>query len=108
MQVANEPGLGFGGMEGPIKQLLTDTVPPLQAAFRAAGVSANVTVNFIGPNDGGMGDWLAAQVASGAFNASQLLVDFHQVRARSAAAITRRPRQRPPAPCGSTGTGAAT
>ena len=61
-QVANEPGLGFGGMEGPIRQLLSDTVPPLQAAFRAGGVAANVTVNFIGPNDGGMGAWLAAQV----------------------------------------------
>lgn len=33
-----------------------------------------------GPNDGGMGAWLASQVAAGTFNASQLLVDFHQVR----------------------------
>lgn len=65
-------------MEGPIRQLLSDTVPQLQAAFRAGGVAANVTVNFIGPNDGGMGAWLAAQVSSGAFNLSQLLVDFHQ------------------------------
>jgi hypothetical protein len=47
-EVANEPALGFGGMEGPIKQLLTDTVPGLQAAFAAAGLKTNVTVNFIG------------------------------------------------------------
>jgi hypothetical protein len=30
-----------------------------------------------GPNDGGMGEWLASQVASGLFKAASLLVDFH-------------------------------
>jgi hypothetical protein len=78
LEVANEPGLATGGLLPAIQQLLLDTVPPLQAMFAAGGVDANVTVNFIGPNDQGAGAWLAQQVRSGRFNGSRLVVDFHQ------------------------------
>lgn len=80
LEVANEPGLGFGGVQGDIERLLTDVVPPLQSLLAAGGVSTNVTLNFIGPNDEGAGPWVAAQVQSGLFNASRLLIDFHEVR----------------------------
>ena len=78
LEVANEPGLGFNGVQPDIERLLTNVVPPLQAALAAGGVTTNVTLNWIGPNDAGAGAWTAAQVASGLFDASRLLIDFHQ------------------------------
>ena len=78
LEVVNEPGLGFSGVQPDIERLLTEIVPKLQGIFRDGGVAANVTVNFIGPNDVNPGPWLAQQVASGLFNSSQLLVDFHE------------------------------
>ena len=87
LEVVNEPGLGFGGVQPDIERLLTDVVPTLQALLAAGSVSANVTVNFIGPNDVKAGAWLAAQVKSGLFDPARLLVDFHDyynwVRARA-------------------------
>jgi hypothetical protein len=78
LEVANEPGLQTGGLQPYIERLLLDTVPPLQAMFSAGGVATSVTVNFIGPNDVGAGQWLAQQVAAGTFNSSRLVVDFHK------------------------------
>ena len=78
VEVVNEPGLGFDGVQSDIERLLTEVVPKLQALLAAGRVSTNVTVNFIGPNDVNAGAWIAAQVKSGLFDASRLLVDFHQ------------------------------
>ena len=93
LEVVNEPGLGFGGVQPDIERLLTDVVPTLQALLAAGSVSANVTVNFIGPNDVQAGAWLAAQVKSGLFDPSRLLVDFHDyynwVRARAPLSLLR-------------------
>jgi hypothetical protein len=84
LEVVNEPGLGFSGVIADIERLLSAAVPKLQAAFLAARLATNVTVNFIYGNDQGAGAWLAAQVKSGAFNASQLLVDLHVLKTDSA------------------------
>ncbi len=78
LEVANEPGLGFSGVQGDIERLLTSVVPGLQAQLAAGGVDTNVTINFIGPNDNNAGAWTAAQVASGLFDPKRLLVDYHQ------------------------------
>jgi hypothetical protein len=37
----------------------------------------NCTVNFIGPNDAGMGSWLRKQVDAHVFDGRSLVVDFH-------------------------------
>ena len=78
LEVANEPGLQTGGLQPAIEQLLLSTVPQLQATFKRGKVATNVTVNFIGPNDVGAGDWLSKQVRNGVFDGSRLVVDFHQ------------------------------
>jgi hypothetical protein len=78
IEVVNEPGCCVPGWQEDIERFTAAAVPPLQAALRAGGLGAlNVTINFIGPNDKGVGPWVAAQVQSGAFAASQTLVDFH-------------------------------
>ena len=74
LEVANEPGLGFNGVQGDIERLLTSVVPALQAKLAANNV--NVAVNFIGPNDVNAGAWVAAQIAAGVFQPS-LILDFH-------------------------------
>ena len=74
LEVANEPGLGFNGVQKDIERLLTSVVPALQAKLAATDV--NVTVNFISPNDVDAGAWVAAQVKSGLFK--PVLVDYHQ------------------------------
>ena len=95
LEVVNEPGLGFNGVMADIERLLSAAVPKLQATFLAAGLATNVTVNFIGPNDQGAGAWLAAQIKSGAFNASQLRVReriiFPQTRPPNLVPSTRPP-----------------
>ena len=75
LEVVNEPGLQFDGVQRDIERLLVDIVPELQA--RLAATAVNVTLNFIGPNDSGAGAWVASQVAAGVFN-SRLLIDYHQ------------------------------
>lgn len=77
LEVVNEPGLGFSGVQADIERLLVDVVPTLQALLAAGSVTTNVTINFIGPNDVEAGAWVAAQVKAGVFDASRLLVDFH-------------------------------
>lgn len=76
LEVVNEPGLQFNGVQPDIERLLVSIVPELQA--RLAGTAVNVTLNFIGPNDVDAGKWVASQVAAGVFNASRLLIDYHQ------------------------------
>lgn len=76
LEVVNEPGLGFNGVQGDIERLLVSTVPPLQQIL--AGTSVNVTLNFIGPNDVAAGAWVATQINSGLFDASRILIDFHE------------------------------
>lgn len=61
LEVANEPGLGFSGVQQDIERFLVNVVPPLQTLLAAGHVATNVTVNFIGPNDQGAGPWLAQQ-----------------------------------------------
>ena len=78
LEAANEPGLGFDGVQPDIERFLASVVPQLQAAFAAGGVGASVAVNFIGPNDRGAGAWLAAQIAAGTFDGTKLLLDFHE------------------------------
>jgi len=78
LEVVNEPGLQTGGLQPAIEKLLLNTVPQLQSLFSKAGVQANVTVNWIGPNDIGAGAWMQQQVSAGVFNASSLVVDFHK------------------------------
>ena len=75
LEPANEPGLGFSGVQVDIQRFFTAVVPPLQ---RALPEHVNVTLNFIGPNDVGTGAWVASQVASGAFDGTRLIIDFHQ------------------------------
>lgn len=93
LEVVNEPGLGFNGMIGPIKAYHTQIIPTVQQIFREANVSVNVTVNFIGPNDSGMGLWLRQQIDAQVFDGRSLLVDFHNCErttvALVAAALTR-------------------
>jgi aryl-phospho-beta-D-glucosidase BglC (GH1 family) len=76
LEVVNEPGLGFNNVQPQIEQFLTEIVPTLQQILSSTQV--NVTLNFIGPNDNNAGPWVASQIANGLFNASRLLIDFHQ------------------------------
>ena len=77
LEVVNEPGLGFSGVQADIERLLVDVVPTLQALLAAGSVTTNVTINFICPNDVEAGAWVAPPVKAGVFDASRLLVDFH-------------------------------
>jgi len=76
-EVVNEPGLGFDGMGQPIRRFHDAIVPAVQKTFRDAKLGVNTTVNFIGPNDGGMGGWLQSRIAANRFDGSALVVDFH-------------------------------
>lgn len=76
LEVINEPGLQFDGVQADIERLLVSIVPQLQA--RLAGTAVNVTLNFIGPNDVNAGAFVAAQCAAGVFQKNALLIDFHQ------------------------------
>jgi hypothetical protein len=78
LEVVNEPGLGFAGQQAAIKDYHLEIVPVVQTLFREAGVGVNVTVNFIGPNDGGMGKWLRQQIDANVFDSRSLVVDSHQ------------------------------
>lgn len=76
LEVVNEPGLQFDGVQSDIERLLVSIVPQLQS--RLVATEVNVTLNFIYPNEEGAGAWVASQIAAGVFNASRLLIDFHQ------------------------------
>jgi len=84
-EVINEPALGFGGMEQQVKKYHTQAVPLVQGIFRRAKLGVNVTVNFIGPNDGGMGAWVASQCKSNLFDCASLEIDYHQYYVRDSA-----------------------
>ena len=70
-------GLGFGGMEQPIRRYHDAIIPAVQKTFRDAKLGVNTTVNFIGPNDGGMGGWLKSRIEANRFDGSALTADFH-------------------------------
>lgn len=76
-EVVNEPGLGFNGMIQPIRAYHDAVVPAVQKIFREAGIVVNTTVNFIAPNDAGMGSWLKSRIDANAFDGSSLVVDYH-------------------------------
>jgi aryl-phospho-beta-D-glucosidase BglC (GH1 family) len=76
LEVVNEPGLGFNGVQPQIEKLLTEIVPSLQSSL--SDLNVNVTLNFIGGSDNNAGAWVASQIKSGLFNASRLLIDYHQ------------------------------
>ena len=76
LEVVNEPGLGFNGVQPRIEKLLTEIVPQLQSLL--SDTMINVTLNFVGGNDNNAGAWVASQIANGIFNASRLLIDYHQ------------------------------
>ena len=76
VEVVNEPACCVPGWQEDIERFTEAIVPPLQAAL--SGLDVNVTLNFIGPNAEGAGAWVAGKVKDGAFNASRLLIDFHQ------------------------------
>ena len=79
LEVVNEPGLGWNNIQSDIKKYHSDVVPQVQAVFSKAGLQhVLVDMNFIGPNDGGMGDWVAQQESSGTFAPSPAInIDFH-------------------------------
>jgi hypothetical protein len=78
LEVVNEPACCVPGWQADIERFTAAVVPPLQQQLLRGGLgSVNVTLNFIGPNSEGAGDWVASQVSSGAFNKSMLLQDFH-------------------------------
>ena len=68
---------GFSGLIEPIKAFHTLVIPAVQTIFREAKLGCNVTVNFIGPNDGGIAAWLRQQIDSRIFDGRSLVVDFH-------------------------------
>lgn len=77
-EVVNEPGLGSTGMVDPIRRYHDNVVPAVQKIFKDASLAVSTTVNFIGPNDKGMGEWLKSRVATGAYSGGDALtVDFH-------------------------------
>ena len=75
LEVLNEPACCVAGWQDDILAFTAAAVPPLQRLLRDLDVK--VLVNFIGPNNEGVGAWLAGKVRSGDFNASSLLVDYH-------------------------------
>ena len=78
LEVVNEPGLGFTSALLPaIKTYHLTIVPLVQRIFREGNIAVNCTVNFIGPNDAGMGSWLRKQVDAHVFDGRSLVVDFH-------------------------------
>jgi aryl-phospho-beta-D-glucosidase BglC (GH1 family) len=77
-EVVNEPGLGFNLQQVAIKKYHSEVVPKVQTIFRNANVGVNVTVNFIGPNDGGMGKWVRQQIDLNLFDGRSLVVDSHE------------------------------
>ena len=76
-EIANEPGLGFNGVQDAIQTFCSDMVPKVQAIFKNGQVNVNVTLNFIGPNDVYTGTWVASQISAGKFDSQHLLIDFH-------------------------------
>jgi hypothetical protein len=76
-EVVNEPGLGFNGLADEIRAYHDAVVPKVQEIFREAKLGINTTVNFIRPNDGGMGPWLKSRIDANAYDGSALTVDFH-------------------------------
>ena len=77
LEAVNEPGLGFSGLLPEIKAYHAAIVPAAQRVFREASVGVNVTVNFIGPNDEGIAQWLRDQIDAHVFDGRSLVVDFH-------------------------------
>ena len=59
-------------MEQPIRRFHDAIVPAVQKTFRDAKLGVNTTVNFIGPNDGGMGGWLQSRIAANEFDGNAL------------------------------------
>jgi hypothetical protein len=78
LEVLNEPACCVPGWQEDIEAFTAAAVPPLQGLLAQGGGQVSTVLNFIGPNNVGVGPWVAQQVASGAFNASRLLIDFHQ------------------------------
>lgn len=78
VEVVNEPGCCVPGWQSDIEGFTAEVVPPLQSVLAAGGVGTNVTINFIGPNNVGVGAWVGEQVKAGAFDPTRLLIDFHQ------------------------------
>ena len=73
-ELVNEPGLGWDGVEDTIKQYTLAAAKRVHAHFPSSS-AVTTTVNFIGANEAGAGDWVASMVAAGKLPTP--LVDYH-------------------------------
>eukprot|EP00039_Didymoeca_costata_P024388 m.10163 g.10163 ORF g.10163 m.10163 type:complete len:552 (+) comp4211_c0_seq1:182-1837(+) len=76
MEVVNEPGLGWSGIGNDIRWLANATVPIVQGKFKANNLKLDIILNFIGPNEQGMGAWVKQQQTQGILP-NNITIDYH-------------------------------